>query len=133
MQTDEQILAELKQASENLLMMSESDYPFAVIRWEQMAEVIPDFLRREAAQPPGALVAVESLEDFFRAATTVHEGQSFEARQAVERYRRLVQVLRKNLRDARVYKVGQVNIPVYIAGRAPSGNWLGLSTRVVET
>lgn len=133
MKSDEQITAELKQASAKLLMMSESDYPFDVVCWKQTAEPSADFLRRMAAQSPDASVATESIEDFFRAATTEHEGQSAESRQSVEEFRALTQALTKNLRDVRVYKVGTVNMPVYIVGRAPSGHWLGLSTRVVET
>jgi hypothetical protein len=32
-----------------------------------------------------------------------------------------------------VYRIGEVNMPVYIIGKSSSGSWLGLSTRVVET
>jgi hypothetical protein len=133
MKSDEQIVKELKQASGQLLMMSESDYPFDVVRWEQTAEVNPEALRRIAGQSAGASVASESIEEFFRAAMTEYEGQGEEARRMAENFRKLVQALKTNLQDVRVYKVGEINIPVYIVGRAPSGHWLGLSTRVVET
>lgn len=113
-------------------MMSESDYPFDVICFEQTTEVTRDFLRRVIKQPD-AFVAQESVDDFFRAAVTEHEGQTKEARQALERFLKLVETLKRNLADVRVYKVGEVNIAVYIVGRAPSGRWLGLLTRVVET
>lgn len=133
MNSDEQIAAELQQATAGLLMMSESDYPFDVVRWEQADEITPDALRRIAALPPDAAVVTESLDDFLRAAMTEHEGQSAEARASAQDFRRLVQRLKTNLQDVRVYKVGTINLPVYIMGRTPSGNWLGLSTRIVET
>jgi hypothetical protein len=44
-----------------------------------------------------------------------------------------LRLLEENLADLKVFRVGVVNIPVYIAGRSASGNWLGVSTRVVET
>jgi hypothetical protein len=31
------------------------------------------------------------------------------------------------------YRVGTVNVAVYVVGRSPEGHWLGVSTRVVET
>lgn len=133
MKNDEQIAEALRQATAGLWMMSESDYPFEVIRWEQTIEVTPAQLRRMAAQPADALVATESVDDFFRAAVADHEGQSEEAHRVVLKFRELLQLLKTNLQDVRVYKVGQVNIPVYILGRAPSGSWMGLSTRIVET
>jgi hypothetical protein len=131
--SDEQIVKELRQASGHLLMMSESDYPFDVVRWQEAAEITPALLRRESGQAADAPVGVETIEDFFRAAMTEHEGQAAEARLRVEDFRRLAQTFKANLADVRVYKVGRVNIAVYVVGRAPSGHWLGLSTRVVET
>lgn len=133
MKSDEQILGELRRASEQLLMMSESDYPFDVVRFAETAAPTPDFLRRESGQAADAQVAVETVEDFFRAATTEHDGQTDEARRTAEAFRVLTQTLKTNLEDVRVYKVGAVSIAVYVVGRAPSGSWLGLSTRVVET
>lgn len=132
MKSDEQIMEELRQAAGGLMMMSESDYPFEVVNWEQSAEVTPDFLRGLTGQPQ-AIVSVESVEDFFRAALKEHEGQAERERQAVEQYRRLLLVLAANLADVRVYKVGEINIAAFVVGKAPSGRWLGLSTRVVET
>ena len=52
---------------------------------------------------------------------------------AARRFRHLLGVLETELADLRVYRVGEISIPVYILGRSPSGSWLGLSTRVVET
>ncbi|MDQ3743999.1 MAG: nuclease A inhibitor family protein [Acidobacteriota bacterium] len=42
-------------------------------------------------------------------------------------------LLEENLTDLKAYRVGLINIPVYVVGRSASGNWLGVSTRVVET
>lgn len=133
MRTDEQIADALRQATDGLWMMSESDYPFEVVSFEQAFETTPADLRRRAGQPADALFAVESVDDFFRAAVTDHEGQGEEARRLALRYRELLRVLKTNLQDVRVYRVGQINIPIYILGRAPSGSWVGLSTRIVET
>lgn len=114
---DENLLEELKKASAGLLVMSESDYPFEIIRWDGSTEIGPEFLRSLTNEPPESPVEETSVEQFL----------------ANGRFEHLEEFLRKHLTDLKVYKVGKINIPVYIVGRSPGGSYLGLSTRVVQT
>jgi Nuclease A inhibitor-like protein len=114
--TDDQILAELRKASDGLLYMSESDYPFELVHWDGKVELTKDYLCEVAGQPAGSPILELSVGQFL-------SGPFESVGRLVERY----------LADARVYKIGDINIPVYVVGRSPEGNWLGLSTRVVET
>ena len=126
-------MEELRGAARGLLWMSESDYPFDIVRWENMPQVAPEFLRHIAGQSATSPVELQDIDDFFRAAITEYEGQGEEARKMVAGYRKLAQALKANLTERSVFRVGQTNIKVYVVGRAPSGNWLGITTRVVET
>ncbi len=133
MKSDEQILLELEQAAEGLLFMSESDYPFAVVRLEGPDEISSASLRQQAGEPEDAAVEIRSLEDFFRNAVSEEDWRGAQARADAKKYQLLVRMLKENLDDVKVYRIGETNIPVYIIGKSASGNWLGLSTRVVET
>lgn len=133
MKDDRQILEELRKATEDLWMMSESDYPFELVHWEQPVEITPEFLRQVAKQPEDAEVEEVSLDWFFRGNTEDHQGDSQHSRQTKARFRKLQKLLETILKDVTVYRIGEVEIPAYIVGQAPSGNWLGLSTKVVET
>jgi hypothetical protein len=133
MKSDEQILAELEQATAGLFFMSESDYPFGVVRWEGLPEVTPQFLRGVTGQNADAPVAIQSVEAFFGGALAAEELKGKREWVALTGYQALVQLLKDSLDDLRVYRVGEINIPVFIVGRSKSGNWLGISTRVVET
>lgn len=124
-------MEELKQATNGLLMMSETDYPFEIVSWKNL-KVTTNYLR-EVSDQPEAAVEIESINDFFRAAATQREGMSVESGDLAKRYQHLIKVLEDNLSDVQVYRVGAVNIIIYAIGRSASGNWLGLSTRVVET
>ena len=115
--TDEQLLRELKEATRGLTYMSESDYPFEVFDWGA-AEPTPELLRGLDGSAADAPVETRTPDEFFRGAN------SFPA---------LRRLLEENLSDLKVFRVGAINIPVYVAGRAASGSWLGVSTRVVET
>ncbi len=116
MKTDDEIVEELRKASQGWLYMSESDYPFELVRWDGRTELTSAFLRGVAGESTDCPIQEMDSEDFLG-------GQ----------YRQLAQLLAANLSDLRVYQVGRINMPVYIVGRSPEGNWLGLSTRVVQT
>ena len=114
---DAKILDQLKRATAGLLVMSESDYPFEIIQWDGSTVINPEFLRSLTYEPEESSVEETSLEQFLASGPFEH----------------LERLLRKHLTDLKVYKVGVINIPVYIIGKSPEGSWLGLSTRVIQT
>lgn len=132
MKTDEQILSELKEASAGLLFMSESEYPFEVVRVDK-AEEPADTLRRMSGAAADVPVLTESVEDFFRVAVSEDEWRSPAERAEAKRYQALIALLKENLEQVMAYRVGSIKIQVFLIGRSASGSWLGLSTRVVET
>jgi hypothetical protein len=133
MKTDEQILKELERGIAGLSFMSESDYPFAVVRWDSAHEMTGPYLRGLTGESADAPFEVESLEDFFGPAAAEADWKGAAELETAKSYQALIRLLKDNLEDVRVYKVGKINIPVYIIGRSPAGSWLGISTRVVET
>jgi len=133
MKSDDEIVEELSKATEGLLFLSESEYPFETIYWKELPEVSPAFLRNLARLQVDASVETISLDDFFHVAASDASWLSDESRQAAVKYRNLIALLKGNLDDVKVYKLGSVNMPVYVVGQSKTGNWLGISTRVVET
>ena len=133
MKSDEQLLEEFGRASAGLMFMSEADYPFETVRRDGPAEPTPQALREMAGAGADAPVEVQSLERFFRAATAEPDWKGERERAEAKRYRGLARLLRENLEDLKVYRVGEINLAVFVLGRSACGNWLGVSTRVVET
>ena len=133
MVSDEQILAELKKAAAGLYVMSESDYPFEIIRWEETVKLSPQHLRALHGEPEDTLVTVTSLDDFAGFVLSEVSGAGDARPAGLRRHQHLMSILREHLTDVKVYRVGKINIPVYIVGRSASGTWLGVRTRVVET
>lgn len=133
MKSDEQVIRELEQATAGLLFMSESDHPFQLIHWKGGTAVTPEYLRRRSGQAADAPVEVRRLDDFFKLAASEPEWKSPAEIKTARRYQALVGLLKESLSEVEVYRVGQRNIAVYIVGQSATGNWLGVSTRVVET
>ena len=132
MKSDELILQELRAATEGLLFMSEGDYPFVCVVWPGASAPTPETVRlwHGATDAPAE---TDSFERMFRAPTTEHPCITEEVRGRVRRYRALVALLRETLADIQVIRIGGVCKTVYLLGRSPKGNWLGLKTQVIET
>lgn len=133
MKSDEELIEELKELTEGLLFMSESDFPFEIVGWKGSIEISPQFLRGLTGQAEDAPVEILSVDDFFGVAMSEEGWRSDEGRTEAKKYRALVQYLKNNLDELKVYRVGEIKIPVYIVGRSKTGNWLGISTQMVET
>jgi hypothetical protein len=133
MKTDDELLEELEQAIAGLLFMSEADYPFSTFRWKGDIELTETYLREQAGSGADATVKVKTVDELFRVAVSEPDWKGEAELAFAKRYQSLVRWLKKNLSDLRVYRVGEINIQVYMVGRSPGGNWLGISTRVVET
>lgn len=97
--------------------MSESDYPFETINWGTN-EITEEFLLGVPSEQPGGPLEEQNFDTFY---------QKYGSRYPV------LDVFKNNLKDVKVYRVGRINIGVHIVGRSPEGNWLGLSTRSIET
>jgi len=134
MKTDEQILAEIGKAARGLFRMSESDYAVEPFRLGG-AQDAPDpaTLRRAAGAPETADVQTRLAEDFFRPEAFTEESRGTFGLASAGRVLELSRALMGNLSDVKLYRVGDVNISVYVLGRSAGGSWLGVSTRVVET
>jgi hypothetical protein len=129
---DAQLVDALKEATRGLAFMSESDHPFEVFNWGE-AEPTHEFLRGLGGVGEDTPVETQTAAEFFRAATVETDWKGAEELAVARKYQALLRLLGENLSDLKVFRVGAVNLPVYVAGRAASGSWLGVSTRVVET
>ncbi|MDF5724469.1 MAG: nuclease A inhibitor family protein [Rhizonema sp. PD37] len=131
--TNQEIIEQLKAASRDLMFISESDYPFDVFLWEGMTSVTAEKVIQQTAHPQDTPIEVVPLESFFRQATTVEDWQSPEEQETAKKYQALVLTLKSNLSNLQVYRLGTIEINVYIIGQTSTGDSVGLSTLVVET
>ncbi len=132
---DTKIIEILKQSSSGLLMMSESEYPFEVVNWQKQDEepLTEKKILQLAGHPEDAFAEKVELEYFFRNCAFEEDWHEEAQKQEVARFQILLNALRENLQEVEVYRVGTVNIDVYIVGKTLSKNIVGVSTKVVET
>lgn len=131
--TDNAITARLREAADGLLWLSESESPFEVVRWDGQS-ITPAKLLQLAGYPAKAPIEVHSVDDFFAPATAEQDWYGDEEKATAQRYRELVDCLKANLSDIKVYRVGQPpEIHIYIIGVTRDGKLVGISTQSIET
>ncbi|MHC0061636.1 nuclease A inhibitor family protein [Nostoc sp. UIC 10890] len=130
-----EITEKLKQASDGLLMISESEYPFEVFLWSNQAQepMTAQKLLQLAGHPQETSVEEVELDYFFRNCAQEKEWHDEIQQQNVPKFKSLVKILQDTFTDIKVYRIGTINIDVYIVGKTPSGDLAGISTKVVET
>jgi Nuclease A inhibitor-like protein len=132
--TNSEIIDQLKQTSDGLLMMSESDYPFEVFLWEGAAPpVTPEIVLKQTGNGQDTPVEVVDIDSFFSVATTPQDWHEDEEKAMVAKFQKLLEVIKSSLKNPQVYRLGSIEIDVYIIGELPTGNLAGISTKVVET
>jgi hypothetical protein len=135
MNSNSELLDQLKKASSGLQFMSESDYPFEVFLWDlpDNAAITPEKILEQTGHPSDTVVEIVDLDSFLAGATTEQDWYEQEERETVKRFQNLVEMLKNSLTDIQVYRLGTTEIDVYIVGKTQEGNFAGLSTKVVET
>ena len=90
------IANQLKQASEGLFFLSETDAPFEVITWQIQEQLTPTKLLQLTNHPPDAPVELRTVDDFFAIATAEETWYDEEEQETVQRFENLVSVLKQN-------------------------------------
>ena len=129
------LLATLQRLTEGLLWMSETDEPFEVFHWSQesMKELTKERLLYLTHHPGDTLVEQMDVDEFFSVAAENQDWFGDEERAIALRYRELLTTLKHHLNRLKVYRVGEVEIDIYILGQTQTGDWVGLATKAVET
>lgn len=129
------ILEKIKSVSEGLYFRSETTYPFKTFAIEGIGpnKLTAQKLLEVKKHHKNTPIKVVEVDDFFRIATKNESWHNEEEKEEVENFKKLVKVLKENLKDMKVFRVGKIEIDVYIIGKAVTGDYAGVATKVVET
>lgn len=130
---DREFIVQLEQAVKNLLWISEAEYPFQVVYWHDASSFSEDNLLQQSNYSLETKIAIQEFQAFFWSATK-QETWHNEAEQAeAKRYQALVELMAANLKDIRVYLLGEIEIDAYILGETEHNASAGLATKIVST
>ena len=128
--TAKEITDRLSILSKDLLFPSESDYPLEPFIWES-ATLSPETILTRSHKPLDTAIESITLEEFFAQVTADQDWYDDEDRAIAQRFRDL-QAAIATLENVQVFKVGTVEIDVYIVGEI-GPDLVGLKTTFIET
>ena len=104
-----EVIDRLKQATLDLLWVSESDYPFQIVVWSEKeidSRLFPTYADED--------IKVISLDDLFAPALKIEDWYGLEELATVDRYQLLLQTIESNLTEVQVFRLGEIEFDVYI-------------------
>ena len=116
-----------------LVYISETDAPITVFTGDAVHELDPRSMCASAHLPEGLQVTEADFEKFFSRLTTIEPWHGDLQREQIKKFLELKQLLEENLRDLKVFKVGEIRKNVYAVGLDDDNYVIGVSTCAVET
>lgn len=133
--SDIKLVSAFRAAVEGLYYLSETDRPFEV-KISESSELTPENLVEQRKAQKGTQenpVEARSLNVWFERLTREQDWHNDHERAIAHRFRALHGLITQHLTDTAVYRIGEIDIDIYIVGRSSSGRWVVLSTSAVET
>ncbi|MGI8545359.1 MAG: nuclease A inhibitor family protein [Aridibacter sp.] len=125
----------LDEATDKLFYISESDAPVKPFTGGRAEAVTSGNLLKEikTGSKNGSIEEITPAE-FFEPLTKLRAGASAQETEYAERFDKIKNMLDENLRDVKVFKVGDdYQKKVYIVGLDEEGNLTGVQTEATET
>ncbi|MBN9521975.1 nuclease A inhibitor family protein [bacterium] len=126
-------VAALKGAVAGLTYQSETDAEWEVFRWPSAGALFADVVREQGHRSKSAPVVEQPVDEFFAPLTEDQDWYGDEEKAVAAQYRSLLTVVKKQLADPTVFKVGDRKVTLYVVGRDKNGGLAGLRTTAVET
>lgn len=126
----ENLLAEITRSTDGLTYISETDAPVEAFSGGHADTVdITSLIENRGSVKCEKL----SAKKFFDRLTTVSDWFGPEQIETARRFSEVEKILEENLRDLAAFKMGHIQIDIYVVGLDADNNLIGIKTKAVET
>ncbi len=128
------VIEQLNSAVKDLLYQSESDEPVEVLHWKDAGDVCsPQQVFAQAKCSAGTSIRTRSLDDFFKDLVAEKSWFGDDERATARKYQHLKDLIVKELPYARVFLLGEIEVSIWIIGKAGADDWFAIKTKAIET
>lgn len=124
---------QIKTIVEGLYYISETDAEILPFVGGKAKAVSPEVLLRQTKTPQNSSVKEEDFKGFFFRLTEIQDWFGEEEKEAARKFADLSDLLQRELTDLEVFKIGNVELDVYVVGLNSEGILMGIQTKAVET
>jgi len=127
------LAAQIKDAAEGLFYISETDAEILPFVGTTAEKVDQDEILKQTDAPSGSVVEERKFNDFFARFVEIQDWFGDEEKETAQKFVRLKEVLENNIRDLKVFKIGKIELDIYVVGLDAENTFLGIKTKAVET
>jgi len=124
---------QIKKLSESLYYMSETDAEILPFVGKHAASVSREAVLSQTESPDDSPVEERDFTGFFKRLTEIQDWFGEEEKETAKKYAQLKELLEKNLRDLRIFKVGKIHLDIYAVGLDAENRLIGIKTKAIET
>lgn len=130
----EELLTEkIKKAVEGLYYISETDAEIFPYSGGKTGEVSAETILSQTKTSNNPNVEERDFSQFFERLTKLQDWFGDEEKNIAQRFAELKHLLEENLRDIKVFKIGSIELDIYVVGLDKENNLAGIKTKAVET
>ncbi len=130
---EKELKKQIKKASEGLYYISETDAEILPFFGKQSQTVTKEEIIRQTERAADTPVEERNFGEFFARLTEIQDWFGDEEKATARKFAELKNLLESNLRDLKVFKIGKIQLDVYVVGLDAENNMLGIKTKAVET
>ncbi len=130
---DNNLTEQIKIATKGLYYISETDAEILPFVGKQAKAVSKQEILSQTKKAADSTVEEKDFAGFFARLTEIQDWFGDEEKAIAQKFVRLKELLEKNLRDLKVFKIGEIQIDIYVVGLDAKDNLLGIETKAVET
>ena len=130
---DDNLAEQIKIASKGLYYISETDALIQPFVGKQTKAVSKQEILSQTKKAADSTIEEKDFAGFFARLTEVQDWFGDEEKKTAQKFVQLKELLEKNLRDLKVFRIGEIQLDVYVVGLDAEDNLLGIETRAVET
>lgn len=123
----------IKQAAQGLSYQSETDAEILPYVGKSSKTIGQEIVLQQTGHAADSPVEEKDFAGFFARLTEIQDWFETEEKATAERFVQLKQVLEQNLRDLKVYRIGKIQIDIYVVGLDADDMLTGIQTKAVET
>lgn len=132
-QAESDLTAQIKKITAGLYYMSETDaevFPFIgkkaeAVNWREMLA--------QSKCPATSAIQEKTFADFFKPLTEIQDWFGDEESATAKKFKDLEILLENNLKHLKCFKIGKIQIDIYVVGLDATGILTGIKTKAVET
>jgi hypothetical protein len=130
---EDDLAEKIKNVAEELYYISETDAEIEVFEGKQAEAVTKEEVLAQTNNSSDKPVVEKEFNEFFTPLTEIQDWFGDEEKATAQKFASLKNLLEKNLRDLKAFKIGKIQLDIYIVGLDANDKLLGIKTKAVET